>query len=183
MPENVSPVPSPLPIAVSQLQDRDSSAEVDVYKAKFGSVGILVNGFKFFNKKKNESCIFWKCNNNSCSSTCTTTIDYSIKKYREPHNHDHSENQDAILQTIRSSVKRKFVEDSGQRPLKVVCKEVRGVEKNLKVKDIRNIKKAAQREKLKQREPLPTSTDDFVNKFMNIKTSPSLCKKFGLTLS
>ena len=51
------------------------------------------------------------------------------------------------------------------------------MEKNLKVKDIRNIKKAVQREKLKQREPLPTSTEDFVAKFMNIKTSPSLCKK------
>lgn len=86
---------------------------------------LIVNNFKFSKAHTaNTGTIRWRCINRKCPAKVYTKSDESsIVESTVVHNHD--EDSTITRQTISNSIKRKAVEDSFEKPMKIIRRELK----------------------------------------------------------
>ena len=68
---------------------------------------------------------------------------------------------------IRNSVKRRADECPNEKPSKLICRAVRGKEENLTASDLKNMRNAICRQRLKNRPTLPKSHEETLGLLKN----------------
>ena len=124
-----------------------------------GNPGIIIDGFKFRKDKVFKNSKAWRCIDNGCNSRCKTDLEeLMVLEGRFEHNHSEPDERDIERQQIRQHCKRKAIEESSERPSKLIIQEI---EKNnseeMLPKDIISVRQAVYRQRRKTQPKLPTS--------------------------
>ncbi|XP_050517033.1 uncharacterized protein LOC126891793 [Diabrotica virgifera virgifera] len=136
-------------------------SSVKIVLSEKGKQLIVLNGFKYrFHKSLKNNDKRWMCcgqTREKCKAFLKTQGDNVVTEIRDEHNHREL-NEDALnRQMLSNSLKRKTVEDIGERPMKILQKELRnGDVSTLTTKDV-----ALQVEKCNKKLALRTVFADF----------------------
>lgn len=74
------------------------------------------------------------------------------------------------MTTIRQDVKSRAADCPSERPTKIVCKAIKGIEESLTTKDLKNMRKTISRQKLSSRPPRPTSQEGTLISLRSMKS-------------
>ena len=98
----------------------------------------------------------------NCEASCTTTHNFELLTWDDAIAHLHYKVCLLAIpkSEIKIGVKRKAVETPNEKPAKVICSVLKGVEKIMSDKDLVNLRKSINRERLKTRPPLPKNIEE-----------------------
>jgi hypothetical protein len=115
---------------------------MEKFTTNHGNPGIIIDGFKFRKDKVFKNSKAWRCIDKGCNSRYKTDLEGRFE-----HNHSEPDERDIERQEIRQHCKRKAIEESSERPSKLIIQEI---EKNnseeMLPKDIISVRQAIYRQ-------------------------------------
>jgi len=124
--------------------------------------------FRYFRTNKSSGDIVWRCMQKTCSETIITNNEKTVLVRSNIKDHQHDEDNDKQnkeLQTIRTAIKRKAIENVYEKPIKIIRKELSIIE-NSQVcsSNINALRKSMYRERRKTLPTIPLSITDAIQK-------------------
>ena len=118
--------------------------EILMLSTIFGNVKIKLGDFCFSRRRATKDFVSWSCVERNCQASCTTTHDFELLTWDDEiaHRHDKVSLLTIAKNEIKFGAKRKAVENPNEKPAKVICSVLKGVEKIMSDKDLVNLRKS-----------------------------------------
>lgn len=116
---------------------------------------------------RDEDKIVWRCSNKKCNATVSTNISTSKITYTRHIHPSHGPKPDEYFLKLhtRQGIKRRAVDQPDQRPLKMICLEIKSVDASdsIREQDFQNFQKSVHRTRHQKRgRNLPKNIDEVI---------------------
>lgn len=132
-----------------------------------GKPDLIVDGYKYRMDKENNSSHLWRCLKRSCNARCKTDVnDLMIIIDNQRMDHSHKPEQDRTLQRqkLRQECKKRALEETTERPKKVIITELGKKEKTETYKlfpeDVSSVRQSVYHVRRKTQPKLPKSREE-----------------------
>ena len=128
-----------------------------------GKPGLIVDGYKYRIDKGNKSSHLWRCVKRSCNARYKTDVNDLMIIDNQRMDHSHEPEQERILQgqKLRQKCKKRALEETTERPKKVIITELGKKEKTetnkLLPEDVSSVRQSVYRVRRKTQPKLPKS--------------------------
>jgi hypothetical protein len=127
---------------------------------------LIVDGNKYRMDKENKSSHLWRCVKRSCNARCNTNVNdlMIIDNQRMDHSHEPEQERKLQRQKLRQECKKRSLEETTERPKKVIITEFGKKEKTetdkLLPEDVSSVRQSVYRVRRKTQPKLPKSRGD-----------------------
>ena len=121
--------------------------QVEKYTTNKGKDGIIVDGYKYRLDKAFKNTNLWRCTQTRCGALCMADLkDLMVLDGQTDHNHEIEDDRKAQRSRLRQACKRKAVDDTTERPQKLIIAACRKTENDTLVpEDISTIRQVVYR--------------------------------------
>ena len=132
-----------------------------------GKPGLIVDGYKYRMDKENNSSHLWRCLKRSCNARCKTDVNdlmIIIDNQRMDHSHKPEQERTLQRQKLRQECKKRALEETTERPKKVIITELGKKEKTETYKlfpeDVSSVRQSVYHVRRKTQPKLPKSREE-----------------------